>query len=224
MEHKKTSKTNLENKKNVFFQIGLLITLFAVLTAFEWRNYEKDDNSMFSKIEIILPDEEIEITKQEEIIKQPPPPQIPDIEIVEDDVEVDDDLIFDEIDEQTGIDDYFVEVDVVEEVYVEPEIFRVVEEEPSFPGGNEALFKYLENNTIYPAISKVSGIQGTVHVTYVVEPDGSISNVKILKGIGGGCDEEALRVVKNMPKWEPGKQRGKPVRVQFNLPIRFILQ
>ncbi|MBM3405309.1 MAG: TonB family protein [Bacteroidetes bacterium] len=104
------------------------------------------------------------------------------------------------------------------------EIFTVVEEQPSYPGGEEARLKYLQDNIKYPVEAKELGIQGRVFVSFVVEPDGSVSNVSVLRGIGGGCDEEAIRVVKNMPKWVPGKQRGVPVRVRINLPIKFTLQ
>ena len=113
---------------------------------------------------------------------------------------------------------------MVEEVYEEPEIFTIVEEMPGFPGGDEKLFKYLGENIKYPAMAKDAGIKGVVYVTFVVKEDGSIDGVKVLRGIGGGCDEEAMRVVKSMPKWKPGKQRGKNVRVQYNLPIRFTLR
>lgn len=101
------------------------------------------------------------------------------------------------------------------------EVFQVVEEMPQFPGGNDALFEYLSNNLEYPEEAVENGIKGVVYVTFIVEHDGSISNVKVLRGIGGGCDDAAHATVTNMPNWSPGKQRGKPVRVQYNLPIRF---
>ncbi|MGE5424519.1 MAG: energy transducer TonB [Syntrophothermus sp.] len=104
------------------------------------------------------------------------------------------------------------------------EIFTVVEEQPGYPGGDEARMKYLQENTKYPEEAKELGVQGKVFVTFVVEVDGSITDVRVLRGIGAGCDEEAVRVVKSMPRWIPGKQRGVPVRVQFNLPIKFTLQ
>ncbi len=107
---------------------------------------------------------------------------------------------------------------------VEAEIFTVVEEQPAYPGGDAAFMKYLQDNIKYPEEAKELGIQGRVFVTFVVEVDGSITDVRVLRGIGGGCDEEAIRVVRNMPKWVPGKQRGVPVRVQFNLPVKFTLQ
>jgi protein TonB len=104
------------------------------------------------------------------------------------------------------------------------EIFTVVEEQPTYPGGDEARIKFLQENMKYPEEAKELGVQGKVFVTFVVEVDGSITDVKVLRGIGSGCDDEAVRVVKSMPKWVPGKQRGVPVRVQFNLPINFKLQ
>lgn len=105
----------------------------------------------------------------------------------------------------------------------ETTIFTVVEEAPSFPGGEEARIRFLKENIRYPEEAKQLGIQGKVYITFVVETDGSITDIKILRGIGAGCDEEAIRVIKQMPNWIPGKQRAHPVRVQFNLPISFIL-
>ena len=103
-------------------------------------------------------------------------------------------------------------------------VIQVVEVEPQFEGGLEALYKYLAENIKYPEQAKSDGIQGRVFVRFVIEADGSVTNAQVLRGIGGGCDEEALRVVEAMPKWTPGMQQGKPVRVQFNLPITFKLQ
>ena len=95
---------------------------------------------------------------------------------------------------------------------------------PGFPGGEEELFRFLGKNIKYPAMAKDAGIKGMVYVNFVVWIDGTIKDVKVLRGIGGGCDEEAMRVVKSMPKWKPGKQRGKTVPVSYNLPIRFTLK
>jgi len=106
----------------------------------------------------------------------------------------------------------------------EPQIFTIVEEMPSFPGGEAELFKYLGKNVKYPPMAQDAGITGVVYMTFVVDEHGKVKDPKVLRGIGGGCDEEAIRVVKAMPAWEPGKQRGKPVRVQYNLPIRFTLK
>ncbi len=104
------------------------------------------------------------------------------------------------------------------------QIFTIVEQMPEFPGGEEKLFEYLGKNIKYPAMARENGITGTVYVTFVVEGNGKITDVKKLRGIGGGCDEEAIRVVKSMPEWKPGKQNGKSVRVQYNLPIKFTLR
>ena len=104
------------------------------------------------------------------------------------------------------------------------QVFQVVEVDPEFPGGMEALIKYLSENIKYPEQAKKDKIQGKVYISFVVEKDGSVADAKVLRGIGGGCDEEALRVVNAMPKWTPGKQRNTPVRVQFNLPVVFKLQ
>jgi TonB family protein len=102
-------------------------------------------------------------------------------------------------------------------------IFQVVDEMPEFPGGPEAMMKFVTSNVKYPEKAKDEGIAGRVFVSFVVEKDGTVSNVKVLRGIGGGCDEEAVRVVKSMPKWKPGMQKGKPVRVNFNMPFTFKL-
>lgn len=106
---------------------------------------------------------------------------------------------------------------------VKPEIFTGVEEMPQFPGGEKALYAYVTKQLKYPELAKENEIQGTVYVTFVIQVDGTITNPKVVRGIGGGCDEEAIRIVKGMPNWTPGKQGGKPVRVQYNLPIRFKL-
>jgi protein TonB len=111
-----------------------------------------------------------------------------------------------------------------EEVEAPQQIFTIVEQMPEFPGGEEKLFEYLGKNIKYPSMARENGITGTVYVTFVVEGNGEISDVKKLRGIGGGCDEEAMRVVKAMPSWKAGKQNGKSVRVQYNLPIKFTLR
>jgi protein TonB len=109
------------------------------------------------------------------------------------------------------------------EVSVDDEVFVVVEEQAEFPGGLDSMYAYIVKNLKYPELAKEKGIEGRVFVNFIIEKDGSISNVKILRGIGGGCEEAAVEMIKNMPKWKPAKQRGKPVRCQFNLPIKFEL-
>ena len=105
----------------------------------------------------------------------------------------------------------------------EEKVFTLVEQMPRFPGGDEARIKYLKDNLKYPEKARKQGISGRVFISFVVEKDGTISNIRLLRGIGGGCDEEAMKVVAKMPSWEPGLQRGKPVRVQFNMPFSFNL-
>ena len=222
---RKTPKADLESKKGLFFEIGLVIALAAVFAAFQWKSYDKITVNLAQRAVDDTPEEIIPITEQK--VKPPPPPppkQVTQIKIVENDVEVEDDIDIDaEADEETVMQEYVPPVEDDEEIK-EQEIFTVVESMPEFPGGMGTLMTYLAKHIKYPPLAKESGIQGKVFINFVVEPDGSISNVKVLRGIGGGCDEEAVRVVKNMPKWKPGMQRGKPVRVSFNLPVKFTLQ
>ncbi len=220
---KKSPKADLENKKIIFIEIGLVIALAVILLAFEWKSYEKLEIDLATRVVDDIPEEMIEITQHE---KPPPPPTPPQqttiIEIVEDDVEIEDEIEIDvEADENTEM----MEYEPVEEPEEEDEaqIFTVVESMPGYPGGEAARIKYLNNNIKYPQMARESGIQGRVFVTFVVEKDGKVTDVRVLRGIGGGCDEEAIRVIQNMPNWQPGKQRGKPVRVQFNMPILFKL-
>jgi len=102
-------------------------------------------------------------------------------------------------------------------------IFTIVEDQPEFPGGNDSLKAYIKRNIQYPKEALEKGIEGTVFVTFIVEKDGSVSGVQVLRGIGKGCDKEAMRVIRNMPRWKPGYQRGNPVRVKYHVPIRFKL-
>lgn len=225
MEAKKSPKADLENKRTFFVQIGLIVALAAMLVAFEWKTYDAKQVDISSRQVETVEEEMVEITQQN---KPPPPPAPPAqttlIHIVSDEVDVDDDLVIDaEANELTVIESYTPPAVAEEEEVAEAEIFTVVEESPSFPGGDVARIKFLQENIVYPQMARESGIQGTVYVTFVVERNGAVTDVRVLRGIGGGCDEEAVRVIKAMPKWNPGKQRGKPVRVQFNMPIKFTL-
>ena len=226
MEEKKSPKANLENKKLMFIQIGLIISLALAWLAFEHKSYDKReiDPSLLRTAEVVE-EEMVDITKQEEQKPQPVevPKQTTQLEIVQDDVEVEDIEINAEVEQNEVIEEY-VAPEIEEEEVVEQEIFQIVEEMPSFPGGEQKLLEYVAKNTKYPQIARESGIQGRVFIGFVVETDGSISNVKVLRGIGGGCDEEAVRVIKSLPKWKPGKQRGKAVRVSYQIPVNFKLQ
>ena len=226
MEEKKSPKANLENKKLMFTQIGLIISLVIAWSVFEIKSYDKReiDPSLLRTAEVVE-EEMVDITKQEEQKPQPVevPKQTTQLEIVQDDVEVEDIEINAEVEQNEVIEEY-VAPEIEEEEVVEQEIFQIVEEMPTFPGGEQKLLEYVAKNTKYPQIARESGIQGRVFIGFVVETDGSISNVKVLRGIGGGCDEEAVRVIKSLPKWKPGKQRGKPVRVSYQIPVNFKLQ
>ena len=210
----------------MFMQIGMIISLLVAWLAFEHKSYDKReiDASLLNR-EIAVDEDMVEITKQEEPKPQPVevPQQTTQLEIVDDDVETQDIEINAEVEQNEVIEEY-VPVEVEEEEVVEQEIFQIVEEMPSFPGGEAELLKYVATHIKYPQIARETGIQGRVFVGFVVEPDGSISNVKLLRGIGGGCDEEAMRVIKSLPKWKPGKQRGKAVRVSYQIPVFFKLQ
>ena len=103
-------------------------------------------------------------------------------------------------------------------------VFEKVEDMPEFPGGEQAMMDFVSKNVVYPQEAQEKGISGRVFVSFIVEKDGSVSNVKVMRGIGGGCDEEAVRVISGLPKWKPGKMKGKPVRVSYMMPITFRLQ
>jgi len=223
MEIKKTDRASLEKNRITYILIGLVITLSIVWYAFEHKTYDKEEIVIVQNAMLDDEDDLILQTQRNEPPPPPPPPQQTTvIEIVEDDVEVDDIEIDAETDDDEEIEEAIIQEEEAEEEK-EEEIFVFVEEQPGYPGGDKARIKYLQENIKYPEMAKESGIQGTVYVTFVVEKDGRITSVKVLRGIGGGCDEEAVRVIKKMPKWKPGKQRGRSVRVQFNMPVRFVL-
>ena len=222
MELKKSDEANLEKKRVPLIIIGLLFSAALILVAFEWTVYDLEVSSLGELDMDLIEEEIIPISQQQPPPPPPPPAPTTVIEIVEDEEEIEEELVIEdmEVTEDTHIE--FIE-EAVEEV-VEEQVFTIVEEMPSFPGGDAALMKYLANNIKYPAIAKDAGIQGTVFVTFVVDEKGEVKDVKVLRSLGGGTDEEAIRVVKSMPKWSPGKQRGKAVKVQYNLPIRFTLR
>ena len=226
MNIKKSPKADLENKRVLFIQLGLIFTLAIVLFAFEWKTYDRILTDLGVREVVEVPEEMIEITRQDQALPPPaPPPQTTQFKIVEDNVEIIDDFVIDvDVDQKTVIEAYIPPAVSQEEEIQEQVIFIVVEDSPTFPGGDEARIRFLNDNIHYPQMAKESGIQGTVFITFVVERDGSVTDVRILRGIGGGCDEEAIRVVKLMPQWHPAKQYGKAVRYQYNMPITFKLQ
>ena len=228
MELKKNPKADLEKRGGLYLEIGLVVILVAALVAFNVKTYDKEEKVQFER-QASEEQEEIIIQTQQEELPPPPPPETPEVstefEVVEDDAEIKNELIVNaEVTEETqNIEITPVKIEEEEEEE-DVQIFTVVENDPEFPGGMEALYKYLRENIKYPQLARDNNITGKVYVTFVVERDGSIANPRVLKDIGGGCGAEAIRVVKAMPKWTPGKQRGKAVRVQFNLPVSFNLQ
>tara|TARA_B100001175_G_scaffold309389_1_gene311013 strand:+ start:42 stop:692 length:651 start_codon:yes stop_codon:yes gene_type:complete len=212
---KKDPKISLENKKSMFFQIGLVVTLIAVLISFEWKSYDKSNYNLGDLNLDDMEEEIIPITRQE--VKPPPPPPPPPeiIEIVEDEVEIENEV---EIEETDTDEDEIVEIEEDDE-----EFFMVVENMPEFPGGDLGLMKFIQKNVRYPAIAKEYNITGKVYVSFIVDKQGSVTNVKIVRGVDKNLDAEALRVVSLLPKYKPGKQRGKAVRVMFTIPINFTL-
>lgn len=230
MQVKKTDKANLEKKKMIFLEIGLALSLAICLVAFEWTSSEVTDSNLGDLQMNEVFEEEIENTVQETPPEEVEPPMeepetvIEELTIVEDDVKVDDVKINSEADENTKTNTNIVqtfEVEVEEEV--EPIAFAVVEDKPVFPGGDAALMKFIADNTKYPEIAKENGIQGRVFIQFVIDKVGNVTKVTVAKGVDPYLDEEAKRVVKMLPNWTPGKQRGKPVPVTFVVPINFKL-
>ncbi|MBR6291606.1 MAG: energy transducer TonB [Bacteroidales bacterium] len=229
MKPKKTEKADLENRRGLYLEIGLVVVLVAALVAFNVKSY---DNKKIEVVQRTAADEteEMVIQTQDDTPPPPPPPEQPEVttelNVIEDDAESENEIgiVNAEVTDKTEnieITPVVVEQDEEEDEQV---IFQVVEQDPEFPGGVEALYKFIQSNIKYPQLAKENNITGRVFVTFVVEKDGSVSNVKAARDIGGGCGAEAVRVVKSMPKWTPGKQRGKAVRAAYTLPVNFTLQ
>ena len=229
MEVKKSPKANLENKRLLFAEIGFVISLALVLGAFEWSSKNKKDSVMDTVSEEIIEDEMVPITQE----TPPPPPETPQIpvlsdqiDIVEDDIQVDDNILNLEDDANLGVEimDY---VEEVEEETVEEEAipFQLVEQKPTFQGGDANTFRTWVNQRLeYPEIAKENGIQGRVMLQFTVGADGKVSNVKVLRGVDPTLDKEAVRVVSQSPKWEPGRQRDRAVKVTYTFPVIFQLR
>jgi len=227
MELKKSKKADLENKRGLFLQIGMFVSLAIVLYAFNYSEKVTKTDSLGQVAATEINEEMIPITRQEEAKPPPPPPPPAAVEIlsiVTDDVKITENL---EIMDSEATKETKVEVAQIvteEKEKVEEEIFVVVENMPEFPGGELALRKFISTAIKYPSIAQENGIQGKVFVNFVVDRDGSISNAKIARGVDPSIDKEALRVVMTLPKWKPGMQRGKTVRVSYTVPISFQLQ
>ncbi|MDR2408582.1 MAG: energy transducer TonB [Bacteroidales bacterium] len=225
MELKKSIKADLEREKISFFLIGLVIALLLVYMAFELVGSREKSEIMFASATQLVEEEKVIQTEQPKELPPPPPQQMSQtiIEIVSDVTTVEDFTIDAESDEHLEVEEVVYVEDTREEEVKEAEIFTVVEELPEFPGGDEARQKFLKDNLEYPRIARETGLEGRVQIGFVVEPDGRLTNFKVLRGRAPSLDEEALRVAKLMPKWKAGKQRGKAVRVQYQMPITFTL-
>ena len=229
MKPKKTEKADLENRRGLYLEIGLVVVLVAALVAFNVKSY---DNKKIEVVQRTAADEteEMVIQTQDDTPPPPPPPEQPEVttelNIIEDDAESENEIgiVNAEVTDKTENIEITPVVVEQEEEEDEQVIFQVVEQDPEFPGGVDALYKFIQSNIKYPQLAKENNITGRVFVTFVVEKDGSVSNVKAARDIGGGCGAEAVRVVKSMPKWTPGKQRGKAVRAAYTLPVNFTLQ
>ncbi|MFA5443454.1 MAG: energy transducer TonB [Bacteroidales bacterium] len=230
METKKSSKANLENKKVLFIEIGLIFALLVVLAAFEYKTYDKDVSMLTADVQQIIEEEQIPITME----TPPPPPEMPKapvlsdaIEIVDDDITIEEDIFIETEDDS----DFAVEIrDYIEyseeEAVEEEEIpLAIVEEKPSFMGGDENTFtKWVFERIVYPEVAKENGVQGRVVLSFIVDADGYVKNVTVLRGVDPSIDKEAVRVVSSSPRWKPGRQRDKAVRVRYNFPLNFQLR
>jgi periplasmic protein TonB len=223
---KKTEKADLERKKGVFLQIGIIVALAIVLIAFEWTSRPQEISYMGTVTNIGMTEEIIPITRQQEV-KPPPPPVIPKVtdvlNIVENDVQIDDELIVDDAES-----DQQMQVDIVEftgsEEVADEEIFFIVEDMPSFQGkGMEGFREWIVRNLRYPESAAANGISGKVYIQFAINSKGEVVDAVVVKGVDPTLDKEAVRVVMSSPRWEPGRQRGKAVKVQFTFPINFVL-
>lgn len=230
MDLKKSKNANLEDKKLTFLLLGLVIALGISFIALEWTKTEVTKYEVAD--EEFLVEEEIEIIQTQQEQQTPPPPPPP--------VQKPEEIILEIVDDKTETqtieinteDDQKQEIVIAPPVAApEPEeeedntVFMVVEQMPEFPGGATELFKYLSQNIRYPVIAQENGIQGRVICQFTVNRDGSVVDVRVVRSSGdASLDKEAIRVINTMPKWTPGKQRGKAVRVNYTLPVTFRLQ
>ncbi|MGP1461574.1 MAG: energy transducer TonB [Bacteroides sp.] len=231
MEIKKAPSVDLQYYKGIFFLGGLNLALLVCLLLFNWRSRYEYDQEITNQTAVIVEQEEIPMTQQQEQKPEMAPPEAPKIiskiNLVDRQVnlEADFDPFNTELNEGTSVDVYEYQEPVEEAEVEEEEVFFFVEEMPSFRGGGlEAFRQYVKENTRYPEAAAEVGIQGKVQVAFVVEPDGSVGRVKVVRSVDPILDKEAVRVVKSSPKWTPGKQRGKPARVGYTIPVVFFLQ
>lgn len=228
MEPKKSEKANLENKKSLFIQLGIIFALAVSLIAFEWTSGQRGPSAFDGMSEEAIEEEVIPVTEEIPPEEMPPPEvTVTDLfEIVEDDVVLDSEVKFE--DDETSEDkvvEIYAPVINAEEEEVEEEIFVIVEDMPTFKGGDINRFReWVQKRVRYPELAAENGIQGRVFITFVVETNGTVSNVSITRSVDALLDEAAKEAVAASPKWEPGMQRGRPVRVRYSIPIIFQLQ
>ncbi len=230
MEVKKTPKANLEGKKLLFREVGLIITLLLVLAGFEYKTYDKSISELAGNTAALVEDEMIPITNE----TPPPPPEMPKIPVVSDEIIIVDDdmkittdlIISTEDNKNLGVEIREYVQGRREEVVEEEDIpFMLVEEKPKFMGGDEQAFtRWVAERLVYPEIAKENGVQGRVFIQFRVNTDGSVSDVKVIRGVDPSLDREAIRVVSMSPRWTPGRQRDKPVRVVYQFPVIFQLR
>ena len=227
MKSKKSEKASLEKNKIVYILMGFIFVLSLCFVALEWGDEVKKIIPI-SDIWDGIPDD-LDIPQTQQQTPPPPPPQIQEINAL---IVVDDNKEVESIDitSEDNKTDELIIAPPVEEILEEPEEgidvpFMIVEKAPEFPGGQKALFKYLSENVKYPVMAQENGIQGKVVCQFVVNRDGSIVDIEVVRSAGDpSLDKEAVRVIKSMPKWKPGKHSGKTVRVKFTLPVNFRLQ
>ena len=226
MEAKKTPSADLTKKVGMFTNLGLAVAVGLTLAAFEYKSYDDADLKSLGDVKDNF-DEllDVPITDQPPPPPPPPPMEQPIIQEIPDEVKIEEkiDVNFDvDVKETTVIKEVVISEAVVVEEKADA-IFDVVETQPNPPGGMSGWNKYLSDNLKYPTQARRMGVEGSVILVFVINTDGTIQDVEVLRGIGGGCDEEAIKIVKNAPKWEPGKQRGRAVRTRMRLPIKFKL-
>jgi protein TonB len=228
MELKKNEKANLENKKSLFLQVGLILALIICIVAIEWTSGQKRDSIFDGMTEEAIEEEQIPVTEETPPEEMPPPEvTVTDLfEIVEDDVLIENEVRFE--DDETSEDkvvEIYAPVLQAEEEETEDEIFVIVEDMPKFRGGDINKFReWVQKRVRYPELAAENGIQGRVFISFVVETNGNVSNVAVTRSVDALLDEAAKEAVAASPKWEPGMQRGRPVRVRYSIPIIFQLQ
>ena len=229
MEKKKADKADLEKRSGIFLEIGLIVALSTILIAFEWTSSGFKTNEYVENQSEQAEQEIIPITRQEKPKPKPPkPPQVTDfLNIVNNDVNLKDELQIQDLEADINTEVQPINYDVSDDEESDNggQIFVIVEDMPTFQGKDVNAFRqWVAQHIKYPEIAAENGIQGKVYVQFIVEPDGHVDHVKVIRGVDPSLDAEAVRVVKSSPKWSPGKQRGKPVRVAYTIPIAFVLQ